>query len=101
MVIECGKGETVGSGGNENYRQRVGPRLGLWGPAVTCEVKIHRLKFRTGMTVVGLFGTYPAVKETIFLCFYIREVYKSIRFPFSSEGPSTERIKRVRIDGVT
>lgn len=49
------------------------------------------------MTIVGLSVTYPAVRETISLCYYIRKVYKSIGFPFSSERLSMIRIMKIRI----
>lgn len=47
------------------------------------EIKIDRLKSRKGMTIVGLFMTYPAVR---LFPFAIRKVCKSIGFSFSSEG---------------
>lgn len=49
-----------------------------------------RLKLREDMTIVGLFVTYPAVRETISLCYYIRKVHKGIGFPFSSNRVSID-----------
>lgn len=52
--------------GPEDDCQAVGPRVDLWRAIIRCEseVKIDRLKFRMRMTIVGLFVTYPAVRET-------------------------------------
>lgn len=40
--------------------------------------------------MVGLSVAYPAVRETISLCYYVRKVYKSIGFPFCSERLSID-----------
>ena len=76
--------------GPEDDCQGVGPRVDLWRAIIRCEseVKIDRLKFRMCMTVVGLLVTYPAVRETFSLRYYSKKAYKSIGYPFFSEGLS-------------